>query len=92
MAGFAMNGIDYEGSGPLNLSMVSEYRGNSYAMGTDTNAVTLANFVKKYNPGVKGGSILSHIVSYCSAKNCGLPLSLCKFYILYTYIYINNMI
>lgn len=78
MAGFAMNGLDYEGGGILNLSLVSEYRGNSYAIGGDTGAITLANFVKKYNPNVKGASVLSHIVSYCGGNNCKAPLSLCK--------------
>jgi hypothetical protein len=87
MAGFAMNGIDYEGSGHLNLSMISEYCGNSYAMGGDTGAITLADFVKKYNPGVKSASIVSHIVSYCSGPKCGLPLSLCKLYHIILYIY-----
>ncbi|KAG2210295.1 hypothetical protein INT47_003280 [Mucor saturninus] len=76
MAGFAMNGLDYEGGGILNLSLVSEYRGNSYAIGGDTGAITLANFVKKYNPNVKGASVLSHIVSYCGGNNCKAPLSL----------------
>lgn len=75
-----MNGIDYEGNGILNLSLVSEYRGNSYAIGGDTGAITLANFVKKYNPDVKGASVLSHIVSYCGGNNCKAPLSLCKYY------------
>ncbi|KAI9477877.1 MAG: hypothetical protein EXX96DRAFT_229104 [Benjaminiella poitrasii] len=75
MAGFAMMGVDYEGSGALNLSLVSEYRGNSYAIGGDSGAVTLANFIKKYNPDVKGASVLSHVVSFCSADTCGFPTS-----------------
>lgn len=74
-----MMGVDYEGSGVVNLSLVSEYRGNSYAIGGDTDAVTLANFVKKYNPAVKGASLLRHLVSYCSGTLCTFPLSRCKF-------------
>lgn len=79
MAGFAMMGIDYEGAGILNLSLVSEYRGNSYAIGGDTGAVTLSNFMKNYQPNVQGASVLSHIVSYCSGDTCGFPETLCKY-------------
>jgi phospholipase B1 len=79
MAGFAMMGVDYNGTGALNLSLISEYRGNSYAMGVDTDAVTLPNFIKHYNSSVQGGSILSHIVSYCQGNSCGFPETLCKF-------------
>ncbi|KAI8984114.1 hypothetical protein BDF20DRAFT_816011 [Mycotypha africana] len=77
MAGFAMMGIDYEGSGVVNFSLVSEYRGNSYGIGGDSGAITLANFMKKYQPKVKGASVLSHLVSYCSNDLCGFPLSAC---------------
>ncbi|KAI8876826.1 hypothetical protein K501DRAFT_199541 [Backusella circina FSU 941] len=76
MAGFAMMGVDYNATGALNLSLISEYRGNSYAMGVDTGAVTLPNFVKHYNSKVQGGSILSHIVSYCQGTTCGFPETL----------------
>lgn len=80
MAGFAMMGINYEegGTGVLNLSLISEFRGDSYAMGGDTNSITIPNFMKKYNPNVKGASVLSHIVSYCSGETCGFPASICK--------------
>lgn len=79
MAGFAMMGLDYEaGTGPLNLSLLTEYRGNSYAIGGDTNAVTIANFMKRYNPNVKGASVLSHLASFCHGTNCNFPLSACK--------------
>lgn len=75
-----MMGVDYSegGSGALNFSLISEYRGNSYAIGGDTGAVTLANFIKKYNPSVQGASILSHLVSYCSGDTCGFPETICK--------------
>lgn len=76
-----MMGLDYEaGSGALNLSLISEYRGNSYAIGGDTNAVTLANFMKKYNPNVQGASVLSHLASICHGPLCGFPVTACKFY------------
>lgn len=73
MADFSMNGIDYEVSRILNLSMISEYRGNSYVVGGDTSADTFPNFVKNYNTGVKWCFCLSHIVSFCGYK-CGLSL------------------
>jgi hypothetical protein len=80
MAGFAMMGVDYDvgGNGLLNFSAISEYRGNSYAIGGDTGALTLANFVKRYNPNVQGASVLSHLVSYCSGNTCGFPETICK--------------
>ncbi|KAI8087473.1 hypothetical protein BDF21DRAFT_486033 [Thamnidium elegans] len=86
MAGFAMMGLDYEaGTGALNLSLISEYRGNSYAIGGDTNAVTLANFMKKYNPDVQGASVLSHLASICHGPLCGFPITACmKSYIFST--------
>lgn len=80
MAGFAMMDVGYNvgGTGALHLSLISEYRGNSYGIGMDTSAVTLANFVKNYRPNLLGGSVLSHVVSFCSGNECGLPETLCK--------------
>lgn len=78
MAGFAMNGIDYENSGILNLSLISEYRGDSYAVGGDKGAITFPNFIKRYNPGLHGASTHSHIISFCTNPYCGLPTSYCK--------------
>jgi hypothetical protein len=80
MAGFAMMGVDYNvgGTGALNLSLISEYRGNSYGIGVDTGAVTLGNFIKNFRPNVLGGSVLSHLVSFCEGTICGLPETLCK--------------
>jgi phospholipase B1 len=60
MAGFAMMGVDYEGTGVLNLSAVTEYRGHSYAIGADSGAITLPNFMKRYNSKLQGGSVLTH--------------------------------
>ena len=81
MAGFAMMGVP-EGKGLttfLGLGDLREYRGNSYCMGGNTDAVSLANFIKHYNPNVYGASILSHLVSICHGPLCIPPLSLCKF-------------
>ncbi|KAG1176305.1 hypothetical protein G6F70_005555 [Rhizopus microsporus] len=77
MAGFAMMGVNYgaHGTGIVNFTSIMEFRGNSYGIGGDTDAVTLANFVKHYSPNVKGASRLAHIVSYCSAKECTIPES-----------------
>jgi phospholipase B1 len=60
MAGFAMMGVDYNITGILNTSTATEFRGNSYAVGADSGAVTLPNFAKKFNPLIRGGSVLSH--------------------------------
>lgn len=81
MAGYAMMGVDYSpgGAGIMNFSAVSEFRGNSYGIGVDTDAVTIANFIKRYNPGIQGGSVLSRMMSYCKGDSCGiLPIAACK--------------
>ncbi|CAO3625929.1 unnamed protein product [Mucor hiemalis] len=78
MAGYAMMGVDYSpgGAGIMNFSAVSEFRGNSYGIGVDTDAVTIANFIKRYNPGIQGGSVLSRMMSYCKGDSCGiLPIA-----------------
>ncbi|KAG0929766.1 hypothetical protein G6F57_012005 [Rhizopus arrhizus] len=78
MAGLVMMGVP-EGIGLnslLGLAYLREYRGNSYCMGGDTDAVSLANFIKHYNPDVYGASILSHLVSLCHGPLCIPPLSL----------------
>lgn len=84
MAGFGMMGVDYEGTGLLNLSTLLEFRGNSYGIGGDTGAITLANFVKRYNPNVQGASVLSHIASFCNADSCGFPATVCKLSTVYS--------
>lgn len=85
MAGFAMMGVNHgsDGTGILNVSSILEFRGNSYGIGGDTDAFTLANFIKHYSPKVKGASVLSHVMSFCSAKDCLFPKAFCKF-ILYS--------
>lgn len=79
MAGFGMMGVDYSRSGLLNFSTLLEYRGSSYGIGGDTGAVTLGNFVKRYNSNVKGASVLSHLASICSGATCSFPTSVCKY-------------
>ncbi|KAI7897006.1 uncharacterized protein EV154DRAFT_475801 [Mucor mucedo] len=77
MAGFVMNGVNHEdGTGVFNTSTVMEYRGKSYAMGSDEGAFTLANFVKNYNPDLKGSSSESRFASVCRGPLCTLPISL----------------
>jgi len=60
-AGFGINGIE---GGLL------EVRGHSYAIGGDTNAVTLANFLKFYSPDIQGASLGNHLLEYCGGNNC----------------------
>ncbi|EIE79163.1 hypothetical protein RO3G_03868 [Rhizopus delemar RA 99-880] len=79
MAGFGMMGVNNGegGTGILNFSSVLEFRGSSYGIGGDTDAVTLANFAKHYNPKVYGASTLSHLASLCYGPLCIPPLSIC---------------
>lgn len=86
MAGFGMMGINNGegGTGILNFSSVMEFRGNSYGIGGDSGAVTLANFIKNYNPKVQGASTLSHLASLCYGTLCSPPLSMCKLFLLFT--------
>jgi len=44
---------------------LEEYRGQSWAIGGDKDAVTLANFFKYYNSSVQGSSLSNHIVEVC---------------------------
>ncbi|KAG0743573.1 hypothetical protein G6F62_004488 [Rhizopus arrhizus] len=78
MAGFGMMGVNNGegGTGILNFSSVLEFRGSSYGIGGDTDAVTLANFAKHYNPKVYGASTLSHLASLCYGPLCIPPLSI----------------
>ncbi|KAI9347437.1 SGNH hydrolase-type esterase domain-containing protein, partial [Zopfochytrium polystomum] len=49
-AGFGMN------SGTLPFTSITEYRGLAFDIGGDSGAVTIPNFLKTYNSGVKGAS------------------------------------
>ncbi|KAI7882453.1 hypothetical protein K492DRAFT_160574 [Lichtheimia hyalospora FSU 10163] len=70
MAGFALMGIDEEGSGILNISAITEYRGHSWAIGGDNGAVTMANFVKRYSSSLQGPSVGSHLAEICNGLFC----------------------
>ncbi|KAI7848208.1 hypothetical protein BDC45DRAFT_450680 [Circinella umbellata] len=72
MAGFALEGINdgKGGSGLLNVSSFTEYRGQSWGMGGDDGAITLANMVSHYNTSLEGRSQGSHIATICYADLC----------------------
>ncbi|KAI8147361.1 hypothetical protein BJV82DRAFT_552106 [Fennellomyces sp. T-0311] len=46
----------------------AEYRGNSYAIGGNTNAITLAKFFQHYSPLLKGASIGERLATGCTGK------------------------
>jgi hypothetical protein len=41
--------------------LLNEYRGESWSIGGDNNATTLANFLKFFNPSIVGASVGAHI-------------------------------
>ncbi|KAI9263353.1 hypothetical protein BDA99DRAFT_438410 [Phascolomyces articulosus] len=72
MAGFALEGVnDGEGgTGILNVSSITEYRGQSWGIGGDEGAITLGNFVKHYNASSEGQSKGSHLATICHGLLC----------------------
>ncbi|ORZ00312.1 hypothetical protein BCR43DRAFT_433121 [Syncephalastrum racemosum] len=70
MAGFAMEGMNPDGTGLLNISSIDEFRGQSYGAGGDAGAVTLPNFVNHYNSSLKGASLGRHLVEFCQSDIC----------------------
>lgn len=60
-AGFGMDGT----SGDLN-----EFRGQSWSIGGDPNATTLANFFRFYNPQIRGASLGTHMIELCYGPLC----------------------
>ncbi|KAI7904752.1 uncharacterized protein BX663DRAFT_431471 [Cokeromyces recurvatus] len=68
MAAFAAEGI--QGSSIINISSIYENRGISYGGGGDPGAVTLPNFIKRYNPKVKGASVGDHLAEICYGIIC----------------------
>ncbi|KAI8969714.1 hypothetical protein BDB01DRAFT_840127 [Pilobolus umbonatus] len=68
MAGFGIKGITH--GTVLHPSSLYEYRGLSYGGGGDDGAVTLPNFLKKYNPNVKGASKGYHLAELCYGPLC----------------------
>ena len=59
-AGFGMMGSH----GNL-VADLQEYRGQSWSMGGDANASTVATFLRFYTPAIIGGSLGNHIVELC---------------------------
>ncbi|KAI8092277.1 uncharacterized protein B0P05DRAFT_462375 [Gilbertella persicaria] len=68
MAGFAAKGIQDDNI--LNIKSLNEYRGVSYGAGGDAGAVTIPNFIKRYNSNLKGASKSSHLVEICYGLLC----------------------
>ncbi|KAI8147358.1 hypothetical protein BJV82DRAFT_575349 [Fennellomyces sp. T-0311] len=64
MAGFGMMG---SGSG---LDSMTEYRGQSYGIGGDANALTVATFTKQFSPDLVGPSTGERLVSLCAGGFC----------------------
>ncbi|KAG2222309.1 hypothetical protein INT45_001572 [Circinella minor] len=72
MAGFALEGVNdgKGGSSILNISSITEYRGQSWGIGGDDNAITIGNFVNHYNSSVEGRSKGSHLATICHGGLC----------------------
>ncbi|KAI8969710.1 hypothetical protein BDB01DRAFT_768090 [Pilobolus umbonatus] len=68
MAGFAAKGIT--GGSILSIQSLFEHRGVSYGAGGDNGAVTIPNFIKKYNSKVRGASKGSHLAELCYGPLC----------------------
>ncbi|KAI8876616.1 hypothetical protein K501DRAFT_154650, partial [Backusella circina FSU 941] len=49
----------------LSEEIRTEYRGRNFASGADPGATTFANFLKYFNPNIKGGSVEKHGVDVC---------------------------
>jgi len=60
-AGFGIQGA---------IGLLTEYRGLSWSIGGNPGAVTLANFLKFYNPNLQGASQGSHLVEICYGILC----------------------
>ncbi|KAI8142664.1 hypothetical protein BJV82DRAFT_613796 [Fennellomyces sp. T-0311] len=73
MAGFALEGVNDGpgGTSILNISSITEFRGQSWGIGGDDGAITLANFVGHYNASLEGPSVGKHLVTLCPGSGCG---------------------
>jgi hypothetical protein len=76
MIGYAMMDIDDDLFSLLNINTITEYRGLSYLMGADPGAISVANFIKYYNPDLHGPSTSNHIVGLLK----GDGTTLCTFF------------
>ncbi|KAJ3328933.1 hypothetical protein HDU76_009010, partial [Blyttiomyces sp. JEL0837] len=68
-AAFAAKGLENPGE-VLELKNTDENRGISFAIGGDEGAVTLGNFIKHFNPSLKGQSLGDHLVELCYGPFC----------------------
>ncbi|KAI8375198.1 hypothetical protein BD560DRAFT_327230 [Blakeslea trispora] len=68
MAGYGIRNIPDRLFGFLSMNTLTEFRGESYIMGGDKDAITVANFMRKYNPRLIGPSIRNHILSYVKGR------------------------
>ena len=75
MAGFGAK--NYKDGHFIDIKSLLEHRGISYGIGADDGAITVPNFIKKYNPKLKGGSVSKHLVEICYGPIC--PPFQCKF-------------
>ncbi|KAG2222312.1 hypothetical protein INT45_001575 [Circinella minor] len=66
MAGFGMMGS----SGSVDLGAFREYRGQSYGIGGDRDAQTMATFTKKFSPDLVGPSLGDRSASLCLTGWC----------------------
>ncbi|KAI8969712.1 hypothetical protein BDB01DRAFT_855572 [Pilobolus umbonatus] len=68
MAGFALEGITH--GTIIHPTSIYEYRGQSYGGGGDDGAVTIPNFIKRYNPKVRGAAEGEHLAELCYGPLC----------------------
>ncbi|KAI8908993.1 hypothetical protein EDD86DRAFT_191129 [Gorgonomyces haynaldii] len=68
-AGFGAAGLKNPNN-PISLTTLFEQRGLSFAIGGDDNAVTVPNFMKRYNPDIVGASVGEHIANICYGLIC----------------------
>ncbi|KAI9025840.1 hypothetical protein CLU79DRAFT_789620 [Phycomyces nitens] len=67
IAGFGLMG---RGNGTTTIDTVIEYRGQSYPIGGDDGAETLATYTRRYQPNLKGASVGDHLVERCNLEYC----------------------
>ncbi|KAI9247313.1 hypothetical protein BY458DRAFT_560401 [Sporodiniella umbellata] len=70
-AGFDMFNVD--NNAPIDIfqaGLFKEYRGQSFSLGGDPGAFSIANFVQHYSPLLYGASISSHMGTVCLGKLC----------------------
>ncbi|KAI9340139.1 hypothetical protein DFJ73DRAFT_845372 [Zopfochytrium polystomum] len=68
-AAFAAKGLPTPGE-ITDVRHTEENRGASFVMGGDVGAVTLPNFIRRYNPQLKGFSVGDHLAEVCYGPLC----------------------